>query len=298
VENVTPETLLDNIQDGVYFVDAYGQVSYWNKGAERITGYSRGDMLGSLGAAPFGAHLNKDGELLFPEKNPVESALESGETCEHEAWFRHKEGRLVPVFTRVNPIRNGSGSIIGALEVFSDNSSRVKARQRIEELEEIALIDPLTEVGNRRYAQLALSNAFEEMRRYQWEFGLLFADIDEFKALNDTYGHQVGDQILRMVAHALRSSLRSVDFVGRWGGEEFLVVLPNITDEILEMVGERCRVQVEQSVYQHDGKPLTVTVSLGAVIGLADETPEACVDRADRLLYVSKQNGKNRITFR
>lgn len=290
---VSPELLLDNLLDGVYFVDAAGRVSYWNRGAERITGYGRTEALGPLRDGAFAAHLDEEGVPLAEMGDLWRGVIERGERTEVDSYFRHKDGHLVPVFSRINPIQNGEGEVIGALEVFSDDESKLKARHRIEELEEIALIDPLTEVGNRRYAQFSLNNAIEEMRRYEREFGLLFVDIDSFKPLNDTYGHLVGDQVLRMVAHALRSTLRSVDFVGRWGGEEFLIVLPNITDEVLRLVAERCRLSVEMSVYQHDGKAIQVTISLGGIIGMVGESAEECLARVDKLLYLSKSRGKN-----
>lgn len=294
---VSPELLLDNLLDGVYFVDATGKVSYWNRGAERITGYLRDEALGPLADRSFAAHLDEAGGPLAEMDARWQAVLDRGERVEVDSYFRHKDGRLVPVCSRINPIQNGEGEVIGALEVFSDDESKLKARHRIEELEEIALIDPLTEVGNRRYAQFALNNAIEEMRRYEREFGLLFADIDAFKPLNDTYGHLVGDQVLRMVAHALRSTLRSVDFVGRWGGEEFLIVLPNMTDDVLRLVAERCRLSVETSVYQHDGHPIQVTLSLGGIIGMVGESAEDCVARADKLLYLSKRRGKNQVAI-
>jgi diguanylate cyclase (GGDEF)-like protein len=152
-------------------------------------------------------------------------------------------------------------------------------------------------MGNRRYTQMALDNAFQELRRYDWGFGVLFIDIDHFKRVNDTHGHLVGDQILVMVASALRSGLRSFDFVGRWGGEEFIVLLPNITDDVLKRVAERCQQLVRESTFHHDGKPIQVTVSMGGVLADHEETAEHCVERADRLMYQSKAAGRDRITL-
>jgi diguanylate cyclase (GGDEF)-like protein len=203
----------------------------------------------------------------------------------------------VPVFARVSPIINSLGEVIGALEVFSDNTSKVVAKQRIQELEELALICPLTGVGNRRYAEMALQNAFDELQRFAWEFGVCFVDLDHFKQVNDNYGHNVGDQVLRMTALALRNGLRSFDFVGRWGGEEFMVLLPNINAEVLNKIAERCRSLIEGSEFQVDGHPVQVTASMGAVIARPEETPESLIERADRLMYASKMRGRNCITF-
>ncbi len=297
MESISYENLLDQLHDGVYFLDGERRITYWNKGAERITGYDRSEVVGVACAPDFLGHLDGKGGPVFGEDCPLELSMKDGLVRERELYFRHKNGQSVPVITRISPILNSRGESIGALEVFSDNTSKVYARQRIEELEELALICPLTGVGNRRYAQVTLQNAFEELRRYGWGFGLLFIDIDRFKDINDTYGHPVGDEVLRMTACALRASLRSFDFVGRWGGEEFLVILPNTTDDMLARIAERCRTLIQESSFQSEGREIRVTVSIGAVIADPDETADDCVERADKLMYQSKANGRNRVTL-
>jgi diguanylate cyclase (GGDEF)-like protein len=136
----------------------------------------------------------------------------------------------------------------------------------------------------------------EELRRYGWDFGVIFIDIDHFKEVNDTYGHAVGDGVLRMVAHALKNSLRSFDFVGRWGGEEFIIILPNITSDVLAMVAERCRAKVQECTFQTEGRELSVTISAGAVLAEPGEEVDQVVKRADVLMYRSKHGGRNRVT--
>lgn len=295
--DISHEVLLDQLYDGVYFIDEQQVITYWNRGAERITGHNRHDTLGKKCLPDLLEHVTAEGVRLFDGVCPIVMSMRDGEVRERELFIRHQDGRLIPVMTRTSPILNGRGEAIGALEVFSDNSSKVYARQRIQELEEMALLCPLTGAGNRRYAQIQIRNACEELRRYGWPFGVLFADIDDFKGVNDTYGHAAGDEVLCMVAHALDSCLRSFDFVGRWGGEEFLVILPNITVEVLSTVAERCRRLIEESVVRFEGQEIQVTVSLGAVMARADETPEICIERADLLMYQSKANGRNRVSL-
>lgn len=291
------ETLLDHLQDGVYLVDAHGEITFWNRGAERILGYTRDEVIGKATTPAFLAHAQADGTPFAGGRSPVALCLEEGLPLEEEVFVTHRSGHQVPVYIRVSPVQAPGGETIGALEVFSDNSSRMQARRRIKELEELALLCPVTGVGNRRYAEMALQSATEELNRFEWPFGVLFVDVDHFKQINDTYGHPIGDEVLRMAAHALRNSLRSFDFVGRWGGEEFVIVLPNITDEILERVGERCRQLIEISEYQSEGRAIQVTVSIGGTMARPGETAQACVDRADRLMYTSKQQGRNRVTL-
>lgn len=296
MDGFSHELLLDHLQDGVCFVDLHGGAVYWNQGAERITGYAREEVCGHPVAQGALRHLNADGEAEFPE-DPFKRCVATGEAAQADTYLRRSDGELAPVLARISPIRDSRGETIGALEVFSDNRSKVEDRHRIVELEEIALLCPLTEVGNRRYAEMALASAMEELTRYGWRFGLLFVDLDHFKSVNDIYGHSAGDEILRMSAQALRSALRSFDFVGRWGGEEFVVILPNMTEELLPVVGERCRRVIEESVYQTEGRQVHVTASIGGTMARDTETLEVLIDRADRLMYESKQSGRNRCTF-
>lgn len=296
-EALTYEMLLDQLYDGVCFVDEHDTVTFWNKGAERITGFTREEMIGQTMATSPLVHSGKDGAPLFNGRSLVALSIEQKHPIERELYLAHKKGHRVPVVLRASPVLNGVGEPIGGLEVFSDNSSKLNAIERIEELEEMALICPLTGAGNRRYTQMTLDNAMEELKRYNWPFGLLFLDIDHFKDINDTYGHGVGDELLKMVVQALRGTLRSFDFIGRWGGEEFLVVLPKTTDEILRSVAERCRQAVEASQLQSEGREIRVTVSIGAIIPSALETPLQVLDRADKMMYLSKANGRNRVTM-
>jgi diguanylate cyclase (GGDEF)-like protein len=111
----------------------------------------------------------------------------------------------------------------------------------------MALLDPLTKLGNRRYGQMNLSGKLREFKRYGWPFGVLFIDIDKFKAVNDTYGHDAGDRVLRLVAATIRNGLRSSDVVVRWGGEEFVAIVASVDEEKLRHVGEKLRVLVERS---------------------------------------------------
>ena len=123
-------------------------------------------------------------------------------------------------------------------------------------------------------------------------------DIDRFKTVNDRYGHATGDQVLAMVARTLQSNLRSWDAVGRWGGEEFLVLCRNVDAPTLREVAERLRLLVESSHCRgEDGGDVQVTVSAGGTMTGFEDTPELLVARADALMYRSKQDGRNRISF-
>ncbi len=122
-------------------------------------------------------------------------------------------------------------------------------------------------------------------------------DIDHFKKVNDTYGHDIGDEVLKFVANTFVTNSRPFDSYGRWGGEEFIGIIRNITCEGLEHIGNRLRLLVENSYILHENKKLQVTISIGATLVKDDDTIESLVKRADILLYQSKAAGRNRLTI-
>jgi diguanylate cyclase (GGDEF)-like protein len=195
-------------------------------------------------------------------------------------------------------VRDAEGAVVGAVEVFTDQTERMDAIRRVEELTEIVFLDPLTGIGNRRYAEVVLEEKMAELSRYGFRFGVLFVDVDRFKEVNDARGHAAGDAVLKMVATTLARSARSLDFVGRWGGEEFVVLLANVTDFNLPMIADRARRLVEHSELPSPSGPLGVTVSIGATIVRKGDEAADVLKRADGLMYEAKAAGRNRVVVR
>jgi len=171
-------------------------------------------------------------------------------------------------------------------------------KQRIEELRKLAMLDSLTEIGNRRYGEIQLQSRLDEMRRYGASFGVLIADIDHFKNVNDSYGHDVGDEVLKRIAQALSASVRSSDVVTRWGGEEFLAIIINAGIAELGAVAEKLRTVIEDTECTAGGDPIPITISIGATLAQPSDAVDTLIKRADRLLYHSKSAGRNRVSVR
>jgi diguanylate cyclase (GGDEF)-like protein len=182
------------------------------------------------------------------------------------------------------------------VETFSDISAKDILTQKLEELRKMALLDPLTGIGNRRFVETGLSSKFNELQRYGWKFGLLFIDIDHFKEVNDLYGHEAGDLVLKMVSGTLINNSRSSDFVGRWGGEEFAATIANVTGEELLCIAQKYRVLVGESSFPAGKDKINVTVSIGATLVRPDDSSETLLKRADKLMYRSKLSGRNCVT--
>jgi diguanylate cyclase (GGDEF)-like protein/PAS domain S-box-containing protein len=297
LDNEFYRTLLDNLYDGVYFVSPDRKIVYWNEAAERMTGFTRSEMINRHCYDDILMHVDNKGVNLCLRNCPLEKAILEGVTVEGEVYYHHKEGHRLPALIRVSPIRDTAGIIIGAVEIFSDNSPRVRLAEKIEELEKIALLDPLTRIGNRRYGDLNLTARLNELERYGWHFGVLFVDIDYFKKVNDLYGHDVGDRVLRMVATTIINGTRSSDTVSRWGGEEFMILLPHVDAKQLKDVAEKIRLLVEKSSISVEGKNVEVTVSIGAALAHKDDTIETLMKRVDEFMYKSKSEGRNRLSI-
>ena len=289
--------LLDSLSDGVYFVDHDRTITFWNQAAEAITGYSADEIVGMRCGEEVLNHTDAQGHSLCAQGCPVAATATDGAMREAEVYLRHKDGHRVPVLVRATPVLDAAGRPIGAVEVFNNNSSRLESLDRLRELEEMALIDSLTGLGNRRYTQMTLTARLDETKRYGWPFGVLFIDIDHFKRVNDSLGHRAGDEVLAMVGRTLQNSLRPFDFLGRWGGEEFLAVVVNVGHDQLRPVAERAHALVGRSRLQRQPDPIEVTVSIGAAVARPSDTPQSLVERADRLMYEAKNAGRNRLAF-
>ncbi|MBI5524361.1 MAG: sensor domain-containing diguanylate cyclase [Desulfarculus sp.] len=289
--------ILDALYDGVYLVDQQRRITFWNKGAEQLTGYNRQEVLGSSCADNILIHVDENGRNLCLEGCPLAQTLLDKQFHEAEVYLHHKDGHRIPVVVRVSPIRDQMGQMVGALEIFDDNSPRMEVRARVKELEQLAMLDQLTKLPNRRYLEQTMTGRLAELQRLAWPFGVIFMDIDHFKQVNDQYGHDVGDQVLVMVSRTLELNSRPFDLVGRWGGEEFLAIVPNVEAQGLSKVARRYLALVRSSVIFHQMEPLMVTISLGATLATPQDNIETLLQRADTLMYKSKQAGRDRISI-
>jgi len=288
--------MLEYLYEGVYFVDTERTITFWNKGAERITGYQANEILGKRCYDNILKHVDSAGCQLCLQGCPLQKTVEDGLMREAPVYLHHKEGHRVPVSVRTIPLYEGS-EVIGAVEVFSDQTEQFNQLRDLEELKSLALTDQLTALPNRRYLEQSLQAKWMEFQKLGIPFGLIFMDIDHFKDVNDTYGHDVGDEVLKMVAKSTRAALRKSDLVGRWGGEEFIIALSNANLETMQVVSEKVRMLIEQSSLKLEGKTLSVTVSLGVSLPKFEDTLESLIKRADEKMYESKKNGRNQVTL-
>jgi diguanylate cyclase (GGDEF)-like protein/PAS domain S-box-containing protein len=296
-EKKTYENILDNLYDGLYFVNRKRVITYWNKAAERISGFSADEVVGRSCADNILNHVDSEGRHLCTGMCPLAATMLDGRFRQTEVFMHHRHGHRLPVSVRTSPMIDADGHIVGGIELFTDISHQAVNEMRIRELEKLAFLDRLTRLANRHFIEMEIDHRFEEKKRYRIPFGVLFMDIDHFKNFNDTYGHDVGDEVLKLVANTFLSNARPFDLFGRWGGEEFICIARNVDVRELQSVGNRLRLMIETSYLMHDNQKLNVTISMGATMAGNKDTPESLVKRADSLLYDSKTAGRNRVTF-
>ncbi|OIO02430.1 MAG: sensor domain-containing diguanylate cyclase [Desulfovibrionaceae bacterium CG1_02_65_16] len=288
------KTILDNLYDGVYMVDRDRRITYWNRGAERISGYARAEVLDKHCADNLLRHIDEAGMQQCKGLCPLARTLRDGEPREDTVYLHHKQGHRVPISVRISPLRDDAGKIFGAVEIFTDITARDTILCELNTLRHQTLRDQLTGLGNRRAAEEEFGRRCHELKRYNIPFGFFFVDVDHFKDVNDIYGHEAGDRALIMIAKTLNGSLRSVDTVCRWGGEEFLVIVPKVDAAKFKTVGERMRRFVESSTLPLPSGEIGLTVSIGGVMADPTDTFDTLVARADAMMYAAKREGRNR----
>lgn len=289
--------IFDTIDEGIYLTDRKRRILYWNRGAERITGYSADEVVGRSCADNLLNHMDRNGRLLCEQSCPLMKVAETGEEQEAEVFLHHREGHRIPILVKAFPYPDGKGEIRGMLEVFTDSSEVRLTRRKIDRMKKELLTDPLTGQGNRRMCDRELERFFRKRDEKGFSFAAAMCDIDDFKRINDRYGHDWGDRVIRMITGTIYEALREKDVIGRWGGEEFLILLHGISDgmEVLAIM-ERIRRLINESFLTIEGEVVKVTLSFGATRVRDTDDKESLFKRMDGLMYRSKSGGKNRVT--
>lgn len=186
--------------------------------------------------------------------------------------------------------------IVGYVLVFvgiASASTVVSMQYNLEQLELISKTDSLTGLYNRRYITEKLENEFINYKQTKNNFSLIIADIDHFKNINDTYGHNCGDQVLKSVAKNLQDEVQEQGIVSRWGGEEFLILLPETEIEDARILADKIRKFIEEEIIEYNGIQVSITLTLGIAVNEAQETIDDTIKKADDALYQGKNQGRN-----
>lgn len=300
-------SLFEQTHDAVFLLDLEGRHLTSNKRAADMLGYAQDELL-CLSYKEISAETEASWEVI--------RRLVAGEHLPlFERQFRKKDGQVFPVEINVELVKDQDGKPLHIQSVVRDISRRKKAEEGLtkaneqlslrvaeveqlqEELREQALHDPLTGLYNRRYLAEMLEHEIARARREQSSLSIIVSDIDHFKDINDTYGHQAGDQFLVEIAGLMKRFTRSSDLICRYGGEEFVLVFPKADQDAALQRADEIRQKCSEIIIPHEGHALSVTMSFGmAVYPDHGDDPEQIIIKADKALYLSKQAGRNRVT--
>lgn len=287
--------LLNDFDEGIYFLDDDLRIQFWNRGAEALTGYRAAEVIGLRCSDDILVHVDQGACQLCHRACLLARVMRSAVSESAEVYHRHRNGHRVPVSIRAIPATDPTGRVIGVFGVFHERKGRSATDERLRELERQAMVDALTELPNRRYLDSALATSLHDTKNGGLPVGVVLADLDRFKHLNDEYGHLVGDMVLRAVSRSLKACAQSCDVVGRWGGEEFLLILPRADVQALHSAADTMRKMVAQTFLSAEGSQIAVTISMGATMVEPDDTVADVVERADKRLYQAKSAGRNRV---
>jgi diguanylate cyclase (GGDEF)-like protein/PAS domain S-box-containing protein len=276
--------VIDAIPDPVYTKDVEGRIVAVNARFEALYGVRKMDIVGRTPAECDIA----DAQV---EADDAHVALGSVGGGESEYW--DQSGCQLYLVHRKVPYKDLAGDRPLALCIVSDVTAQ---RETARHLKMIATTDALTSVQNRLSLMKSGEEEFQRFMRYSRQFSVLAMDVDRFKSVNDTYGHAAGDAVLRHVAATIKDCLRASDLLGRIGGEEFAVILPETSLAEAESVAQRVLKSVRQATVQFENHVLKVTVSIGVETVVADDSGfDRVLLRADRLLYRAKSEGRDRV---
>ena len=296
-------------------------------GMERLTAQETGSpvqeqpavsAVGSRAAAPQSNKIAKDktsartlaraqevAEKLSTATEQVASAIneatttvaELGKSIETIAFGAEELGKsMQAIVSGAEDAVEAAGESRAAIDQIEKASDQANAQAT--EMERLAFLDPVTRLPNRRYVETSLHTTLDQFHTDKEIFGVLLIDLDRFKAINDELGHINGDRALREVGKILSGELRSMDIVGRWGGDEFIAIIHHVDHKILRELADRCCAMVARTMIPNSaGAPVPLSVSIGGTLALPDDVSEKLIERADRLMYECKTSGRGRASI-
>lgn len=285
-------TIITTMPDSLVVLDQGGKITLVNPATISLMGYDSGELIG------------RDINDVCRERcfdHELRERLDAQGVAKMEVHFVTKDRAAVPVSISVSPLKDQRRATVGYVCVAKDirdiKALIAKIEDAKQELEKIAITDPLTGVYNRRFLGLRLKEEFLRGLRYGAPFSVVAVDLDRFKEINDNLGHSVGDKLLKDVGAVFRETLRSSDVVTRYGGDEFVLILPETSGPTAVDVSRRLKERIE--ALRVDGSQYTISASFGVSTfnpARSPDSEELLLRWADNALYESKRMGRNRVT--
>ena len=281
------QLIANTISDGLYVMNEQGVITFVNESAARLLGYSRSALLGQVAHDCFHQHKDGTSSLLHC---PLCNVFRSNTRFKGEEVFYRQDGTSFVAEVASEPLLEKDRGV-SAVTIFRDISER---KQLEEQMHELCNTDPLTKAFNRRYFLEVLETEVQRSKRYGVPFALVMGDVDHFKRVNDVFGHQAGDQVLKEVVAAIQTRIRSSDVFARWGGEEFVLLLSSTSLESAVPLVESIRENIRLLDFGEVG---TITISFGVTTIRDGDIVDTLLNRSDKLLYEAKAAGRNCVRF-
>ncbi len=294
VETLFEAKLLEHMYDAVVFIDAAMQVTLWNRGAERLTGIAGSSICQCQWRPELLKMRDEKGDLVRESECPVVCAIRSGAQSLRRLTLRGRTDRSVSVDAHAIPVLDGDGTVLGAIVMFHDASSEISLERRCQSLHEKATKDPLTQVANRAEFDRMHEMFVKTHQREHVPCSLIICDLDRFKRVNDTYGHQAGDDVIKSMASLLKGMCRPGDMVARYGGEEFVVLCADCDNATATRRAEELRIAFGR-IPQPKMGARSANASFGVTEIQPGDTAETMLRRADRGLLMAKDRGRNMV---
>jgi len=281
-------------RDAIVMMDINGMITFWNNGAERIFGFTREEVMGKeLHKFLAPDYYYEDHRKAMPFFRSSGEGKFIGKTIELKALT--KDQTIITVELSLTSVKlHNEWNAIG---IMRDISDRIKAKEEIirayKKMDVLAHTDHLTQLSNRLDMMEKLNYECSRFERSAVQFSIAIGDVDGFKEINDTYGHQAGDMVLTNIAQLLKESTRKQDIVGRWGGEEFILMYPKTNLQGALIVTEKIRKSIDDAEFEYDGKKIHATITFGVATYDKKMDIDECIKIADEALYKGKKRGKN-----
>ncbi|TGG88678.1 GGDEF domain-containing protein [Geotoga petraea] len=284
--------ILNNISSGVYALDNRRNILFWNKKAEDITGFNSDEVIGKSCKDNILEHINKAGRNLCLHGCPVSSTLADGRERETQVFLHHKEGHRIPVSVKVFPVYDDDNMIEGAIEIFDDLREKEKFLEEIKKYKEMAYMDSVTGIPNKKYLEDNLTRIINESQKFNYGTGILLIEVQNIPKINDEHGIETGDRVIKMIAMNLHANTRNSDLTGRLEGNKFLSIVRFVEKDQLKIIAEKYINTANACFIMKDDKKISTEIKIiGTLIRENDDN-----QTVKKRLFENRKNATD--TFR
>jgi diguanylate cyclase (GGDEF)-like protein/PAS domain S-box-containing protein len=288
------EKLIDSMHDGVLFVDSQAKILLWNQGAQRLTGVSSEVAVGQHFTPELLTMNNSEGKHVAVESCPVAKSLTDLSQQRQRVQVKGRHVQQVAIDLHSIPVYTANGAILGATVLLQDAQSEVSLEEKCQALHTETTKDPMTRLANRAEFDRTHTLYIEAHNQAKFPCSLIMIDIDHFKSINDTYGHQAGDEVIIHMARLMKRLCRDGDLVARYGGEEFAVICADCGLVDATRRAEQIRKKLSETPQAQLGNH-RLTASFGVTELQSGDSSETMIRRADRGLFMAKEQGRNQV---